>query len=81
MRLIFPTQTEENRNALVIKTKEYSEQRKIGIRDDRKDIHSKINKETELTKDDVKYYGETLDKIVKSKNTEIDKIIEKKEKE
>lgn len=81
LRLNFPAQTEENRKALVKKTKEYSEQTKIGIRNIRKDIHSKINKDTELTKDNLKYYVETLDKIVKSKNTEIDKIIEKKEKE
>ena len=36
----------------------YSEQTKIGIRNIRKDIHSKINKDTELTKDNLKYYVE-----------------------
>lgn len=81
LRLNFPAQTEENRKALVKKTKEYSEQAKIGVRNIRKDIHNKINKDTELTKDNLVYYVELLDKIVKNKNAEIDKIIEKKEKE
>ncbi|MGL5591277.1 MAG: ribosome recycling factor [Mycoplasmoidaceae bacterium] len=81
LRLSFPPQTEENRKALVKKTKEYSEQAKIGVRNIRKDIHNKINKDTELTKDNLVYYVDSLDKIVKNKNTEIDKIIEKKEKE
>ncbi|MGL4617040.1 MAG: ribosome recycling factor [Mycoplasmoidaceae bacterium] len=81
LRLSFPPQTEENRKLLVKKTKDFSEQAKIGIRNIRKEIHNKINKDTELTKDNLVYYVDLLDKTVKSKNNEIDKIVEKKEKE
>ncbi|MGL4647520.1 MAG: ribosome recycling factor [Mycoplasmoidaceae bacterium] len=81
IKLSFPALTEETRKTLVKKTKEVSEQTKIGIRNIRKDIHNKINKDEELTKDDTRYFTESLDKIVKEKNHEIDKLITDKEKD
>ncbi len=81
IKLSFPDLTEESRKQLVKKTKEISEQTKIGIRNVRKEIHGKINKDEEITKDDIRYFVESLDKIVKNKNNEIDKLIQEKEKD
>lgn len=81
LRITFPPQTEETRKASIKKAKEILEQAKIMIRNIRKDIHSKFKNNKEISKDDLLYFENELDKITKKFNGEIEQVFSKKEKE
>ncbi len=84
IRIAMPILTEERRKELVKLTKKMGENSKIALRNERHqamDKLKKLNKDNELTDDDLtraeKEVQETIDKHTK----EIDKLIEEKEKD
>ena len=84
IRLVFPPLTEERRKDLVKQTKKYGEDSKVAIRNIRRDAidkYKKMQKSSEMTEDDYKDAEKSLQKLTDDFIKEIDKIVEKKEKE
>ena len=84
LRLVFPPLTEERRLDLVKQTKKYGEEAKVAIRNIRRDAIDKFKKQqkaSEITEDDYKNVEKDIQKLTDDYSREIDKILEKKEKE
>ena len=84
IRLVFPELTEERRKELVKEIKKYAEEAKVGIRNSRRDGLDKakqLQKDGEITEDELKSAENEIQKITDSKIEEIDKILEAKETE
>ena len=84
IRLVFPPLTEERRKDLVKQTKKYGEESKVAIRNIRRDAIDKFKKQqksSEMTEDDYKIAEKDMQKLTDDYIKEIDKIIERKEKE
>jgi len=84
IRLVFPPLTEERRLDLVKQTKKYGEEAKVAIRNIRRDAIDKFKKQqkaSEITEDDYKNIEKDIQKLTDDFTKEIDKILEKKEKE
>ena len=84
IRLVFPPLTEERRLELVKQTKKYGEEAKVAIRNIRRDAIDKFKKQqkaSEITEDDYKNIEKDVQKLTDDFTKEIDKILEKKEKE
>ena len=84
IRLVFPPLTEERRLELVKQTKKYGEEAKVAIRNIRRDAIEKFKKQqkaSEITEDDYKNIEKDVQKLTDDFTKEIDKILEKKEKE
>ncbi len=84
IRVIFPQQTTETRQALVKVLKEKLEEQRIAVRRERETIQGdieKMEKEGKMTEDERFRAKEELQKITNEANTNLEKIFEKKEKE
>lgn len=84
LRLVFPPLTEERRLDLVKQTKKYGEEAKVAIRNIRRDAIDKFKKQqkaSEITEDDYKNVEKDIQKLTDDFTKEIDRILEKKEKE
>ena len=84
IRLSFPELTEERRKELVKDIKKMAEESKVGIRSVRRDGIDKaksMQKNSEITEDELKVAEESIQKITDKKIEESDKIIDDKEKE
>ena len=84
IRLVFPPLTEERRRELAKQTKKYGEESKVAIRNIRRDAIEKFKKQqkaSEITEDDYKIAEKDIQKLTDDYTKEIDKILEKKEKE
>lgn len=84
IRLVFPPLTEERRKELVKQTKKYGEEAKVAVRNIRRDAIEKLKKQqkaSEITEDDYKVAEKDVQKLTDDFTKEVDKIIEKKEKE
>jgi len=84
IRLAFPELTEERRKELVKEIKKMAEDSKVAIRASRRDGIDKakaMQKESEITEDDLKSAEDTIQKLTDKKIDEIDKILADKEKE
>ena len=84
IRLVFPPLTEERRKDLVKQTKKYGEDAKVAIRNIRRDAIDKYKKQqkaSEMTEDDYKDAEKGIQKLTDDYIKELDKIVEKKEKE
>ena len=84
IRLVFPPLTEERRKELAKQTKKYGEEAKVAVRNVRRDAIEKMKKQqkaSEITEDDYKKAEKDIQKLTDDYTKEIDKIIEKKEKE
>lgn len=84
IRLSFPELTEERRKDLVKDIKKMAEESKVGIRSVRRDGIDKaksMQKNSEITEDELKVAEESIQKITDRKIEEIDKILDDKEKE
>ena len=82
IRLAFPELTEERRKELVKEIKKYSEETKVAIRNARRDGIDKaksMQKNSEITEDDLKNAENEIQKITDKNIEEVDKIIEAKE--
>lgn len=84
IRLAFPELTEERRKELVKEIKKMAEESKVAIRSSRRDGIDKakaMQKNSEITEDDLKSAEDTIQKLTDKKIDEIDKILADKEKE
>lgn len=84
IRLMLPRMTEENRKDSVKKIHNISEDSKIAIRNIRRDAiahYKKMEKSSDITEDDLKYYQDEVQKLTDSFTTKIDETFKEKEKE
>ena len=84
IRLAFPELTEERRKELVKEIKKTAEESKVAIRSIRRDgidEAKKIQKDGEMTEDELRDAEEKIQKMTDIKIAEIDKVLEAKEKE
>lgn len=84
IRLNFPELTEERRKDLVKDIKKMAEESKVAIRAIRRDGIDKakaMQKNSEITEDDLRSAEDTMQKLTDKKIEEIDKILADKEKE
>jgi len=84
IRLNFPELNEERRKEIVKEVKKLAEEAKIAIRSIRRDSidqFRKMQKNSEITEDELKSAEEEIQKITDLKTDEIDKILGSKEKE
>lgn len=84
IRLNFPELTEERRRDLVKDIKKMAEESKVAIRSIRRDGIDKakaMQKNSEITEDDLRGAEDTIQKLTDKKIEEIDKILADKEKE
>ncbi len=84
IRLVFPELTEERRKELVKEIKKYAEDAKVAVRNARRDGMDKakaMQKDGEITEDELKASENEIQKITDKNKEEIDKIIAAKEME
>jgi ribosome recycling factor len=81
IRIIFPSQTEENRKQNVKKAKEILEQSKQKMRDARKDVQNMYKKLDGVSDDLIHYFETELNNITKVYNNKLEDNFAKKEKE
>ena len=82
IRLVFPELTEERRKDLVKEIKKYAEDAKVAVRNARIDGIEKaktMQKNGELTEDDLKNAENEIQKITDNRIEKIEKIVEAKE--
>ena len=84
IRLSFPELTEERRKELVKEVKKMAEESKISVRNIRRDgidLAKKLQKDGEMTEDELKSAENKIQEITDKSIEEIDKMTENKEKE
>ena len=84
IRLGIPPLTEERRKDLVKAVGKYAEDGKVAMRNVRRDANDhlkKLNKNKELSDDELHVYLEQVDKKLESHQAQLDKVIEDKQKE
>ncbi|MFU0828060.1 MAG: Ribosome-recycling factor [Lachnoclostridium sp.] len=84
IRLIFPELTEERRKELVKDVKKRAENAKVAVRNIRRDANDaikKMNKNNEISEDEVKILEDSIQKATDKYVNEIDKLTEEKSKE
>jgi ribosome recycling factor len=84
IRIAIPALTEERRRELVKLVKKYSEDAKVAVRNVRRDANDdlkKLEKNGEITEDDLKGYGEDVQKMTDEHIAKIDSVTKDKEKE
>jgi len=84
IRLGFPQLTEERRKELVRQIHKYAENGKVAIRNIRRDAmehFKKMQKNSEITEDELKTAEKDLQKMTDDNCKELDVLLEKKEKE
>ena len=85
VRLPFPAPTEERRRELVRECRELAEQARVSIRNIRRDFNNKIERDEELSEDDVRReqakvqkhtdpYIKKIDEMLKAKEAEVMEI-------
>jgi ribosome recycling factor len=84
LRLQIPSLTEERRKELTKLVKKFGEDAKVAIRNERRDANEhlkRLEKDGELTEDDLKNAEKDVQKKIDDCTKEVDAIIEKKDKE
>ena len=84
IRLVFPELTEERRKSLVKELKTNAENTKIVLRNARRDAIDalkKLEKDSEITEDDLKDFTADVDKALSSEIEDVDKLTKDKEQE
>lgn len=84
IRIAIPALTEERRTELVKVVKKYSEEAKVAVRNIRRDGNDdlkKLEKDGEITEDDLRGHQDTVQKETDNAINEIDSITKQKEKE
>ena len=84
IRLIFPELTEDRRKELVKDIKKISEETKVAVRNIRRDAMDdakKMQKNNEMTEDELKLAEEKIQKITDSNIANVDKLTTDKEKD
>ncbi|MEI4802717.1 ribosome recycling factor [Bacillus sp. NPDC077411] len=84
IRIAFPALTEERRRELVKVVKKYSEDAKVAVRNVRRDANDdlkKLEKNGDITEDDLRGYTEDIQKETDKYIVKVDDITKNKEKE
>ena len=81
IRLPFPAPTEERRRELVKECRELAEQAKVAIRNIRRDANNKLDRDEELTEDDVRREQAKVQKHTDEYVAKIDALLKAKEAE
>ena len=84
IRISIPALTEERRRELVKVVKKYSEEAKVAVRNLRRDANDdlkKLQKDSEITEDELRGFTEDIQKITDDHIAKIDTIAKDKEKE
>jgi ribosome recycling factor len=81
IRIIFPELTEDRRKELVKQVRQAGEKAKVSIRNIRRDANDEVKKDDTLPEDESKNFQEKIQKVTNQFVTEIDQVIEHKEKE
>lgn len=84
IRLVFPELTEERRKDLVKEIKKYAEEAKVAVRNARRDGMDKakaMQKDGEITEDELKTAETDIQKLTDKNIEEIDKVLSAKETE
>ncbi|OQP08012.1 ribosome recycling factor [Geobacillus sp. 46C-IIa] len=84
IRLVIPPLTEERRRELVKLVKKYSEEAKVAVRNIRRDANDelkKLEKNGEITEDELRSYTDEVQKLTDDHIAKIDAITKEKEKE
>jgi len=84
IRIHFPALTEETRKSLVKEIRKIGEDKKVAIRNSRRDqneVVKKAEKDKNITEDDVKKLQDEIQKLTDSFIKQVDEVINAKEKE
>jgi ribosome recycling factor len=84
IRLVIPPLTEERRRELAKLVKKYSEEAKVAVRNIRRDANDelkKLEKNSEITEDELRSYTDEVQKLTDNHIAKIDAITKEKEKE
>ena len=81
VRLPFPAATEERRRDLVKECREYAEQAKVSIRNIRRDFNNKLERDEELTEDDVRREQAKVQKHTDEYVAKVEELLKEKEAE
>ena len=84
IRLAVPALTEERRKELVKQVKKEAEEAKIAVRNVRRDANDdlkKLEKNGEITEDELRGFGEDIQKLTDNSIVKIDELVKEKEKE
>ncbi len=81
VRLPFPAPTEERRRALVKECRELAEQAKVAIRNIRRDANNKLDRNDELSEDEVRREQAKVQKATDEYVAKIDEMLKVKEAE
>lgn len=81
VRLPFPAPTEERRRELVKECREYAEQGRVAIRNIRRDANNKLERDEELTEDEVRREQAKIQKLTDEYVAKVDEVLKAKEAE
>ena len=81
VRLPFPAPIEERRRELVKECREYAEQAKVSIRNIRRDFNNKLERDEELTEDDVRREQAKVQKYTDEYVAKVEELLKEKEAE
>ncbi len=81
VRLPFPAPTEERRRELVKECRELAEQARVSIRNIRRDFNNKLERDEELTEDDIRREQAKVQKHTDAYIKKIDEMLKTKEAE
>lgn len=81
VRLPFPAPTEERRRELVKECRELAEQAKVAVRNIRRDANNKLDRDEELTEDEVRREQAKVQKATDEFVAKIDELLKAKEAE
>lgn len=81
IRLPFPKPTEERRRELAKECRAYAEEGKVAIRNIRRDVNEKLERDEELTEDDVRREKTNIQKLTDEFVKKIDELTKAKEAE
>ncbi len=81
IRIMFPELTEDRRKELVKQVKQVGEKAKVSIRNIRRDANDEVKKDDSLPEDERKHSQEKIQKVTDQFITEVDQVVEHKEKE
>lgn len=84
IRIAVPALTEERRKELVKHASKMAEQAKVALRNERRDANDKLKKmqkDGELTEDNLKKAQDEVDKIIKKFEKTVDELLSNKEKD
>jgi ribosome recycling factor len=81
IRLPFPTPTEERRRELAKECHQYAEEARVAIRNVRRDSNAKIDKDEELTEDEIRREQQVVQKLTDEYVKKVDELLKAKEAE